>query len=69
MEEIVLRVQELLFPSVEDVAVLSVDVYVEIVRDWRGLAAAGDRPRIKPRPNFADTAPEASCGEDPNTLA
>ncbi|MFC8920779.1 hypothetical protein ACFT5C_34120 [Streptomyces sp. NPDC057116] len=32
MEEIVLRLQELLFPSITDVAVLSVDVSIAIVR-------------------------------------
>ncbi|MFJ6561973.1 transposase family protein [Streptomyces sp. NPDC091412] len=32
MEEVVLRLKELLFPSIADVAVLSVDVNIEIVR-------------------------------------
>ncbi|WP_307049447.1 hypothetical protein [Streptomyces achromogenes] len=32
MEEVVLRLKELLFPSIADVAVLSVDVDIEIVR-------------------------------------
>ncbi|MCX4681969.1 hypothetical protein OG413_43025 [Streptomyces sp. NBC_01433] len=32
MEEIVLRLKELLFPSIADVAVLSVDVSIAIVR-------------------------------------
>ncbi|TXS40055.1 ISL3 family transposase [Streptomyces sp. OR43] len=39
MEEIVLRLQELLFPSITDVAVLSVDVSIAIVRvDAEGTA-------------------------------
>ncbi|MCG0283987.1 hypothetical protein [Streptomyces sp. PSAA01] len=33
MEEVVLRLKELLFPSIADVAVLSVDVNIEIVRN------------------------------------
>ncbi|MEU0389004.1 hypothetical protein [Streptomyces chartreusis] len=32
MEEVVLRLKELLFPSIAGVAVLSVDVNIEIVR-------------------------------------
>ncbi|MFI2765750.1 transposase family protein [Streptomyces echinatus] len=32
MEEVVLRLKELLFPSIADVAVLSVDANIEIVR-------------------------------------
>ncbi|MEU6291374.1 hypothetical protein [Streptomyces sp. NPDC046988] len=32
MEEVVLRLEELLFPSIADVAVLSVDVNEEAVR-------------------------------------
>ncbi|WP_345669326.1 transposase family protein [Streptomyces similanensis] len=32
MEEVVLRLKELLFPSIADIAVLSVDVNIEIVR-------------------------------------
>ncbi|MFF5015102.1 transposase family protein [Streptomyces sp. NPDC001165] len=32
MEEVVLRLKELLFPSIADIAVLSVDVDIEIVR-------------------------------------
>ncbi|MEU0946840.1 ISL3 family transposase [Streptomyces canus] len=39
MEEVVLRLKELLFPSIADVAVLSVDVNIEIVRvDARCIA-------------------------------
>ncbi|WP_436960663.1 hypothetical protein [Streptomyces sp. SudanB182_2057] len=32
MEEVVLRLKELLFPSIADIVVLSVDVNIEIVR-------------------------------------
>ncbi|WP_256215558.1 transposase family protein [Streptomyces sp. Ag109_O5-10] len=41
MKEVVLRLEELLFPSVADVAVLSVDVNIEIVRVDAQCTAAG----------------------------
>lgn len=37
VEEVVLRLKELLFPSIADVAVLSVDADIEIVRVIAGL--------------------------------
>ncbi|MEU1365082.1 hypothetical protein ABZ454_02995 [Streptomyces sp. NPDC005803] len=41
MEEVVLRLEELLFPSIADVAVLSVDVNDEAVRREARSTAAG----------------------------
>ncbi|MFI6063309.1 ISL3 family transposase [Streptomyces sp. NPDC051286] len=41
MEEVVLRIEELLFPSIADVAVLSVDVNIKVVRVDAPCTAAG----------------------------
>ncbi|MFD6907459.1 MULTISPECIES: hypothetical protein [unclassified Streptomyces] len=41
MEEVVLRLKELLFPSIADVAVLSVDVNIEMVRVDAPCTTAG----------------------------
>ncbi|WP_405693370.1 ISL3 family transposase [Streptomyces coelicoflavus] len=42
MEEVVLRLKELLFPSIADVAVLSVDLNIEMVRVDAHCTTAGD---------------------------
>ncbi|MEV6318835.1 hypothetical protein [Streptomyces sp. NPDC051776] len=41
MEEVVLRLKQLLFPSIADIAVLSVDVNIEIVRVDAQCTAVG----------------------------